>query len=154
MHELRYYSMTKDIKFEPAKGWDNVVIPERKTKCSAGYDFSSAGEYELQSGKVTLVHTGIKASMPSDKYLQLSVRSSLGKKGILLANGVGIVDCDYHSNPDNDGEIGFLLYNINPEPFKINVGDRVGQGVFLSYYKTVDDNADGKRCGGFGSSGK
>ena len=85
--------------------------------------------------------------------MQLAVRSSTPKKkGLILANGVGIVDADYYNNPDNDGHIMFQVYNITNQVVTINKGERIGQGVFLRYFKTDNDAAEAIREGGFGST--
>lgn len=103
--------------------------------------------------KVTLVPTGVKAKMPDDWYLQLSVRSSLPlKHWLVLANGVGIIDADYYNNPDNEGHIYFQIINLLPFDIILKKGDCIGQGVFLQYGTTVDDMANGEREGGFGST--
>lgn len=105
----------------------------------------------------TLVHTGIKASMLENEVLYLYNRSSNPKKlGLLLANGVGVIDADYFENPDNDGEIMFAFLNILPWSIKLKAGDKLGQGVFAKFLRPVDGftvKAD-KRVGGFGSTDK
>ena len=102
-----------------------------------------------------LVHTGIKAYMPKNEALFLVNRSSNpGKLGLVLANGVGVVDSDYYSNPSNDGEIMFAFYNFLPWTVKIKKGDKIGQGVFMEYRLADGDKSRGKRTGGFGSSDK
>lgn len=105
----------------------------------------------------TLVHTGIKASMLENEVLYLYNRSSNPKKlGLLLANGVGVIDADYFENPDNDGEIMFAFLNILPWSVKLKAGDKLGQGVFAKFLRPVDGftvKAD-KRVGGFGSTDK
>ena len=78
----------------------------------------------------------------------------MGKIPVVIANGTGIIDSSYFGNPDNDGNIGFRLLNLGDKPYVINVGDRIGQGIFSKYLITDDDNASGDRLGGFGSSGK
>ena len=91
--------------------------------------------------------------MPDDWYLQLSVRSSLPlKHWLILGNGVGIIDADYYNNPDNEGHIYFQIINLLPFDIVLKKGDCIGQGVFLQYGTTADDNADGVREGGFGST--
>lgn len=104
--------------------------------------------------KPTLVSTGVKAYMPKDTYLELSVRSSCPLKyWLIMANGVGIIDADYADNPDNEGEIFFQLINLSSVPIMLKKGDVIGQGIFKPYYKTDDDNANGQqRIGGFGST--
>lgn len=105
----------------------------------------------------TLVHTGIKASMLENEVLYLYNRSSNPKKlGLLLANGVGVIDADYFENPDNDGEIMFAFLNILPWSIKLKAGDKLGQGVFAKFLRPVDGFTvkEDKRVGGFGSTDK
>jgi dUTP pyrophosphatase len=94
--------------------------------------------------------------MQNNEVLMLYVRSSIGvKKGVVLANGTGIIDASYYSNPDNDGRIGIVLYNTSNETAIINAGERVAQGIFMQYLTADDDYVLNKtRAGGFGSSGK
>ena len=81
----------------------------------------------------TLVHTGIKAGMEDDEVLYLYNRSSNPKRGLVLANSVGVIDADYYGNKSNDGEIMFAFYNIFPWSTTLKVGDKIGQGVFTKY---------------------
>ena len=147
--------------FEIAKGFENqgINMPVRKTKFSAGYDIEAAEDCIIpafEAGqKPTLVKTGIKAYMADDEVLMLYNRSSNpGKKGLILANSVGVVDKDYYGNPDNDGAIMFAFYNIKSEPVEIKKGDVIGQAIFQKYFITDDDSAEGLRIGGFGSTSK
>ena len=105
--------------------------------------------------KPTLVPTGVKCHLESDRYLELSVRSSLPlKHWLILANGVGIIDADYYSNPDNDGEIMFQLINLSPFDIQLKAGDRIGQGIIKKYGLVEGDRYDlgAARLGGFGST--
>lgn len=105
--------------------------------------------------KPTLVSTGIKVQMPLDNVLFLYNRSSNPvKRGLVLANSVGVIDSDYYNNPDNEGEIFGSFYNFGATDYKIKKGDRIMQGIFGEYLLTADDNTKGKREGGFGSTGK
>ena len=147
--------------FEIAKGFENknINLPIRKTKYSAGYDIEAAEDITIPSLKKgiapTLVKTGIKAYMQDDETLMLYNRSSNPKKkGLILANSVGVVDKDYYGNPDNDGHIMFAFYNIKDEDVTIKKGEAIGQAVFQKYLLTDDDNAEGERLGGFGSTNK
>jgi dUTP pyrophosphatase len=76
--------------------------------------------------------------------------------GLILANGIGIIDSDYYNNPDNEGHIMFQVYNIKrPLPENtvvLHKGDRIGQGVFVRYGLTDDDMVERVRTGGFGST--
>ena len=147
--------------FEVAKGFEdkNINLPIRKTKYSAGYDIEAAEDVIVPSFKKginpTLVKTGLKAYMQDDEMLLLYNRSSNPKKkGLILANSVGVVDKDYYGNVDNDGHIMFAFYNIKDEDVEIKKGDAIGQAIFQKYLVTDDDAAEGERAGGFGSTNK
>lgn len=147
----------------------DINLPVRKTNASAGYDFEAAESLivpsiwkvlaekvfigEATGLKATLIPTGIKSYMLDDEYLQLSIRSGTAlKTGLILANGVGIVDSDYYNNPDNEGHIMFPVHNLGFRDKLIKKGERIGQGLFLKYLKIDDDISDGTRTGGFGST--
>jgi len=103
--------------------------------------------------KPTLVSTGMKCKLAPNQYLELSVRSSSPLKyWVMMNNSGGVIDADYYNNPDNEGEIFFQLYNMSPFPIKIQKGEAIGQGIIKNYFKTEDDNAEGFRTGGFGST--
>ena len=145
--------------FEIAKGFENagINLPVRKTKYSAGYDIEAAEDVVIPSFKkgnnTTLIKTGIKAYMQDDEVLYLYNRSSNPKKkGLILANSIGVIDSDYYGNPDNDGHIMFAFFNIKDEDVEIKKGETVGQAVFQKYLVVDDDNAEGTRLGGFGST--
>lgn len=147
--------------FEVAKGFEDkgINLPERKTKFSAGYDIEAAEDITIPKFvpgmKPTLVKTGLKAYMMDDEVLYLYNRSSNpGKKGLILANSVGVIDKDYYGNPDNDGHIMFAFYNIKSEDIEIKKGEVIGQAIFQKYLVSDDDSAEGERLGGFGSTNK
>ena len=153
--------MEKIRGFEIAKGFEDkgINLPVRKTKYSAGYDVEAAEDTIIPSFKKgmkpTLVKTGIKSYMRENEYLMLANRSSNpGKKGLILANSVGIVDQDYYGNSDNDGHIMFAFYNIKDEEVEIKKGDCIGQAIFMPFLIADNDVAEGARTGGFGSTNK
>ena len=153
--------MEKIRKFEVVKGYEDkqINLPVRKTKYSAGYDVEAAEDCIIPSfkkgNKPTLVKTGIKAYMQEDEVLILANRSSNpGKKGLILANSIGVIDSDYYGNEENDGHIMFTFYNIKEEDIEIKKGDVIGQAIFQKYLVTDDDIAEGERKGGFGSTSK
>ena len=124
--------MEKKRGFEIAKGFENcgINLPKRSTKNSAGYDIEAAEDIVIPSfkkgQKPTLIKTGLKAYMQGDEVLILANRSSNpGKKGLILANSIGVVDSDYYENPDNDGHIMFAFYNIKEEEVEIKKGERI-----------------------------
>ena len=156
-------------KFYVVKGFEDkeVNLPVRATKHAAGYDFEAAEDIvipsiwkQILSGKVLqgikpeMVPTGIKAQMETDESLKLFNRSGNPKLGLILANGVGVVDSDYFENPGNDGHIMFAFFNFWPKDILIMKGQRIGQGVFEKFLLTEDDAAEAERVGGFGSTTK
>ena len=151
--------MDKKRGFEIAKGFENagINLPVRSTRNSAGYDIEVAEDVVIPAFKLgqkpILVKTGLKAYMQSDEVLILANRSSNpGKKGLILANSIGVVDSDYYGNPDNDGHIMFAFFNFKDEDIEIKKGERIGQGMFQKYLVTDNDIAGGERTGGFGST--
>ena len=151
--------MEKIRGFEIAKGFEDkgINLPVRKTKYSAGYDIEAAEDCVIPAfkpGQVpTLIKTGLKAYMQADEYLMLCNRSSNPKKkGLILANSVGIVDKDYYGNPDNDGHIMFAFFNVKDVDVEIKKGEAIGQAIFQKFLATDDDAAEGERMGGFGST--
>ncbi len=153
--------MEKIRGFEIAKGFEGqgINLPTRKTRCSAGYDVEAAEDCVIPSFKPgmkpTLIKTGIKAYFPDDEYLMIANKSSNpAKRGLVMANSIGIIDADYYGNESNDGHIMFAYYNIFDHDVEIKKGDSIGQAIFQKYFVTDDDNAEGKRVGGFGSTSK
>ena len=153
--------MEKLRGFEIAKGWENknINLPKRSTKYAAGYDVESAEDIVIPAFKPgvkpTLIPTGLKAYMQDDEMLCLYNRSSNPKKkGLVLANSVGIVDKDYYGNVDNDGHIMYAMWNFKDEDVKVEKGERIGQAIFQKYLIADNDTADSERTGGFGSTDK
>ena len=130
-------------------------MPQRATKHSAGYDIYSPISTVIEPKTMQMIWTNIKASFNPDEVLILCVTSGMGKRGIMVANTIGVIDCDYYGNVSNDGNLGFRLYNFSDEPYVIQAGDKIGQGIFLKYL-TVDDEKEitATRVGGFGSTVK
>ena len=147
--------------FEVVKGYENqdINLPERKTKFSAGYDIEAAEDIVIpkftKGCKPTLVKTGLKAYMMDDEVLYLYNRSSNPKKkGLVLANSVGVIDKDYYGNVDNDGHIMVAFYNVKEEEVHIQKGEKIAQCIFQKYLTVDNDEATGERTGGFGSTSK
>ena len=146
----RFFEVVKD-EYRKNPNVD-IKLPIRATEHSCGYDFYSPINVTIQPNESVMIWTDIKANMYYDNVLMLFVRSSMGKHPVIIANGTGLIDADYYSNKDNDGNIGFRLLNLGKTPYEIKVGDRIGQGVFLKYGMIKNDNAIGTRSGGFGST--
>lgn len=123
------------------------TMPVRGTAKSAGYDFCAREDCVIPARGTGLVRTGVTAFMAADEWLMLKARSSLALKKHLIA-GAGVVDADYYPQ-----EIGFVIHNHSDQDFLVKAGERIGQGIFLKYLLAQEDEAQGARDGGFGSTG-
>jgi dUTP pyrophosphatase len=132
----------------------DILLPQRQTLLSAGYDLSSYEDVVIQPGEIKLIPTGLKVKLGDNEVLLVYSRSSLSiKKGLMMSNGVGVIDADYYNNDQNEGHIMVPLYNFKDEPITISKFERIAQGVFQMYLKTDDDQpVSVQRKGGFGSS--
>lgn len=138
------------------KIYDDIILPSRATKGSAGYDFKSPVNFSLRPGETIKIPTGIRVKMAEDWVLQLLPRSGIGfKYRLQLNNTVGIIDSDYFYS-DNEGHIFAKMTNDTNEDKVVTIkkGEGYMQGIFIQYGITADDMADGRRNGGFGSTGK
>lgn len=134
--------------------YDELKLPERATYGSAGYDFFSPLDFELEPGETIKIPTGIRVRMEEDWVLMLFPRSGLGfKYRLQLNNTVGIIDSDYIGS-DNEGHIFIKITNDSNEGKTLFVkkGDGFAQGIFLPFGITESDNVNDKRNGGFGST--
>lgn len=136
--------------------YDDLLLPKRNTKYSAGYDFYIPFDIEIKPGEIVKIPTGIKSSMEEDEFLGIYIRSSLGfKYNIRLCNQVGIIDYDYYNNIDNEGHIFVKLKNEGDVSLYLKKNDRFVQGIFQRYY-TVENEGEisNNRVGGIGSTNK
>lgn len=146
----RFFEVVKD---EFRKNSGDIKLPTRATEHSAGYDFYSPVDITIPPHEIVMIWTDVKAHMYWDNALIIIPRSSMGKHPVMIANSVGLIDSDYYSNNDNDGNIGFRLLNLGDAPYEIKVGDRIGQGIFVKYGTVKNDATKAKRNSGFGSTG-
>jgi dUTP pyrophosphatase len=136
--------------------YDSIELPKRSTKYSAGYDIKSIEAGIIKPGEAKVFRTGLKVCMNSDEVLNIYSRSSQGYKyNVCMMNSVGVIDSDYYNNPDNEGHFSIKLVNFGDKDYEVNIGDKIGQGVFMKYL-TVDDEEEieNSRNGGLGSTGK
>ena len=143
-------------KEEAKKIYEDIKLPLRATKYSAGYDFYAPFDFTLKPGETIKIPTGIRAKMREDYALFLLPRSGLGfKYRLQLNNTIGLIDADYFYS-DNEGHIFAKITNDSNEGKVISVkkGEAFIQGVFLSYGITEDDEVNTIRNGGFGSTSK
>ena len=134
--------------------YNELKLPHRATSGSAGYDFYSPLDFTLSPGESIKIPTGIRARIDDGWVLKIYPRSGLGfKYRLQLNNTVGIIDSDYY-NSDNEGHIFIKITNDSKDGKILNIkkGDAFAQGIFIEYGITVDDDADGIRNGGFGST--
>lgn len=135
-----------------------INLPVRKTSGAAGYDIEAAEDTIIPvykpNIKPTLIPTGVKAYCESDEYIMLVNRSSGPKKGLLMANGIGIIDHDYYNNEGNEGHIYFQYFNCTDHDIEIKKGDIIGQAIFQKFLITNNDISENIRIGGFGSTDK
>lgn len=148
----RVFPLHSDEEIESM--YDSIILPKRSTVGSAGYDFYLPDDVDVFEGWEALIPTGIRCEIDNDWALCLFPRSGHGfKYGIHLANTVGIIDSDYFS-ADNEGHIMVKLVNDSVLKRDIYLKKHTAfcQGIFMPYGITVDDEADGVRTGGFGST--
>jgi dUTP pyrophosphatase len=144
--------------FKIAKGYEDydIKLPRRATKHSAGYDIAVCEDTMIKPGEIVLAKTGLKAFMQGHEVLMLFPRSSFPRKyQLTIPNNVGIIDSDYYENETNDGAIFVQLYNFGNSVVTIPKNERICQGIFMPYLVVSDEeDIDGIRLGGFGSTGQ
>ena len=141
-------------KFVKNKGAE-IKLPVKGSKYSAGYDFFCPIDVTIEPGKSHLIWTDVASYMNGEHdVLLIFVRSSIGiRRNLMLANTVGVIDKDYFMNEDNGGNIGICLHNYGKNPVDIKAGERVAQGIFVSYLDgDSTDTINANRTGGFGST--
>ena len=134
--------------------YDQIKIPTRATKGSAGYDFFAPFDMSLTPGVEMKVPTGIRVEIDHGWWLACMPKSGLGfKYRLQLNNTVGVIDSDYFHS-DNEGHIFAKLTNDSKEGkiLEIAAGTGFMQGIFVEYGITVDDDVTDVRNGGFGST--
>jgi dUTP pyrophosphatase len=132
----------------------HVSLPEYATADSAAFDLAASEDMTIAPGEVTLVPTGLVIEVPERMFLAVFARSSTPlKRGLMVANGVGVVDADYCGPTD---EVRIPVVNITQRAVRVTAGDRIAQGIVLPAPRIVWKEADALRAasrGGFGSTG-
>ena len=131
-----------------------VELPVRATAGSAGYDIKTPWDIRLNPGESLRVPTGLRCRIAPGWVLILLPKSGLGfKYRLQLDNTAGVIDEDYYG-AENEGHIQIQITNDSRSGrvLEIPAGKAFAQGVFLPYGITEDDEAEGLRTGGFGST--
>ncbi len=150
---------SKDLEknnFKELNSYEDIKLPKRATKGSAGYDFYLPFDLILKPNETILIPTGIRCKMNPNYVLMIFPRSSLGfKYRLMLNNTVGIIDSDYY-NALNEGHIMIKITNnsLENKTLELKKGDAFAQGIFMIYGITCDDETNEIRTGGFGSTNK
>lgn len=131
----------------------DAQLPAYQTMGSAGFDLASVADVTVEPGRVALVPTGLIVRVPFRMFLGIFARSSTPlRRGLMIANGVGVIDPDYCGPED---EVKIAVMNFTDRAVAISKGDRIAQGILLSAPRvrwTEAEPAEQSR-GGFGSSG-
>lgn len=131
-----------------------IGLPEPATGRAAGFDLAAAADMEIPPHSIRLVGTGLVIAVPDGHFLGIFARSSTPlKRGLMVANGVGVIDADYCGPGD---EIKIQVLNFTDAAVKVARGDRLAQGIVLPCprveWNEVEEMTVPTR-GGFGSTG-
>lgn len=129
-------------------------MPSYQTAGAAGFDLASSADLTVAPGAIVLVPTGLVIEVPAGHFLGIFARSSTPlKRGLVVANGVGVLDGDYCGPTD---ELKIQVMNVTANPVEIRIGDRLAQGVVMPFARVDIEDGDGASApsrGGFGSTG-
>lgn len=132
-----------------------VPLPRYETPGSAGFDLAASRDMSIEPGEVALVPTGLIIEVPAGYFLAVFARSSTPlKRGLMVANGVGVIDQDY-CGPEDEAKVE--VYNFTARPVRLKAGDRIAQGLFIPVGQAEWQEVDvirGDSRGGFGATDK
>ncbi len=131
-----------------------MPLPSYQTAGAAGFDLAASADLTIQPGQIALVPTGLVIAVPPGHFLGIFARSSTPlKRGLIVANGVGVLDSDYSGPTD---ELKIQLMNVTAAAVDVKRGDRLAQGVIMPFVRADFEeagSASGPDRGGFGSTG-
>ena len=133
----------------------SVPLPEYQTEGAAGFDLAASDDVLVAPSSIALIPTGLVIQVPDGHFLGIFARSSTPlKRGLMVANGVGVIDRDYCGAAD---EIKIQVLNFTAQPVQVRKGERLAQGLFIpvtlaGWSESEEDLRDGSR-GGFGATG-
>ena len=131
----------------------NIPLPKYQTEGAAAFDLTAREEMAIEPGTIGYVSVNIAVETPHDHFLLLAARSGTHKKGLMMANGIGIVDPDFRGDGD---EIKVAYYNFSGKAVFIEKGERIAQATFVNISRPEWEEVDAlesKTRGGFGSTG-
>jgi len=142
------------MKVRIKKTSSDIALPQYHTQESAGFDIAASADVTVAAGTVVKIPTGLVIEAPKGHFLLIAARSSLPlKKGLAMANGIGVVDPDYAGPND---EVHIIVHNFTNSAVEVKKGERLAQGIFLpveqAEWEEVDQLRDSDR-GGIGSTG-
>lgn len=132
----------------------DLPLPKYQTAGAAAFDLYAREQTTIPAGKVGYVPLNIAIQLPKGYWAQVSARSSLHKRGLLLANGIGVGDWDYRGDGD---EYKAALLNFSDQEVVVERGERVAQMMVLPVQQVSfieQDHFDTDDRGGFGSTGR
>ena len=132
----------------------SVPLPVYSSPGAAAFDLAAADDVEIAPGEIKLVGTGLVIAVPEGHFLAIFARSSTPlKRGLMVANGVGVLDADYCGPTD---ELKVQLFNVTTAPVSIKAGERLAQAIVLQAPRVefVEGETTARSRGGFGSTGR
>jgi dUTP pyrophosphatase len=136
------------IRIDPS-----LPLPGYATEGAAGFDFCSRESVQVGPGALATVPANVIVAVPPGHVLIVALRSSTPRtKGLIIPNGVGVIDPDYCGPED---EIGILVYNTGRESVTVERGERIAQGLIVPAERVewYERPSQGRSRGGFGSTG-
>jgi len=131
-----------------------IPLPTYGTDEAAGFDLAAATDVTIGPGQIALVRTGLIIEVPTGHFLAIFARSSTPlKRGLAVANGVGVIDPDY-SGPND--EVMIQVLNFTKADVVVRRGDRLAQAIVLAAPRvTWNEVAEIREVtrGGFGATG-
>jgi dUTP pyrophosphatase len=132
-----------------------VSLPSYGTSEAAGFDLAAAHDLVVAPRQIVLVRTGLVIAVPTGYFLAIFARSSTPlKRGLVVANGVGVIDSDY-SGPND--EVMIQVMNVTDSDVKVSRGDRLAQGIVMPAPRVTWEEVSEIRevtRGGFGATGQ
>ncbi len=130
-----------------------LPLPKRQTEGAAAFDLTARETVTIAPGAIGYVPLNIAVETPAGHFLMIAARSGTHKRGLMMANGVGIIDPDFSGDED---EIRAVYYNFTAAPVTVEKGERIAQGTFIPIARFEWDEADAmpnRTRGGFGTTG-